>query len=90
MDGREVIIILDRHHGILCSGSKLFGIKNHAYYYRHVKVNFANFFNRQNIEGKKGKEYDLLLLNNIAYARLDMDYNETFEKLVRFNENLGR
>ncbi|RVW54406.1 hypothetical protein CK203_068411 [Vitis vinifera] len=44
----------------------------------------------QNIRGKKGKEDDLLLLDNIAYARLDIDYNEAFEKLVRFNGDLAR
>ncbi|RVW99285.1 hypothetical protein CK203_030629 [Vitis vinifera] len=41
-------------------------------------------------EGKKGKEDVLLLLDNIAYARLDIDYNEAFEKLVHFNGDLAR
>ncbi|XP_059591129.1 uncharacterized protein LOC109121789 [Vitis vinifera] len=70
--------------------SELFGVENHAYCYRHVKENFSSFFNRQNIRGKKGKEDALLLLDNIAYARLDIDYNEAFEKLVRFNGDLAR
>ncbi|RVW97995.1 hypothetical protein CK203_029089 [Vitis vinifera] len=48
------------------------------------------FFNKQNIRGKKGKEDALLLLDSIAYARLEIDYNEAFEKLVRFNENLAK
>ncbi|RVW95664.1 hypothetical protein CK203_031605 [Vitis vinifera] len=43
-----------------------------------------------NIRGKKGKEDALLLLDNIAYARLDIDYNKAFEKLVRFNGDLAR
>ena len=55
-----------------------------------MKENFSSFFNRQNIRGKKGKEDALLLLDNIAYARLDIDYNEAFEKLVRFNGDLAR
>ncbi|XP_010655185.1 uncharacterized protein LOC104880400 [Vitis vinifera] len=90
LDGQEVIIISDRHQGILRSVSELFGVENHAYCYRHVKENFSSFFNRQNIRGKKGKEDALLLLDNIAYARLDTDYNEAFEKLVRFNGDLAR
>ncbi|XP_059598679.1 uncharacterized protein LOC132255063 [Vitis vinifera] len=90
LDGQEVIIISDRHQGILHSVSELFGVENHAYCYRHVKENFSSFFNRQNIRGKKGKEDALLLLDNIAYARLDIDYNEAFEKLVRFNGDLAR
>ncbi|RVW78574.1 hypothetical protein CK203_049815 [Vitis vinifera] len=38
--------------------------------------NFSSFLNKQNNIGKKGKEDVLLLLDNIAYARLDIDYNE--------------
>ena len=30
-----------------------------------------------------------MLLDNIPYAKLDIDYNEAFEKLVCFNENLA-
>nr|CAN80481.1 hypothetical protein VITISV_036329 [Vitis vinifera] len=83
-------LALDRHKGILRSVSELFGVENHAYCYRHVKENFSSFFNRQNIRGKKRKEDALLLLDNIAYARLDIDYNEAFEKLVHFNADLAR
>ena len=90
LDGKEVIIISDRHQGILRSVSELFGIGNHAYYYRHVKENFSSFLNKQNIRGKKWKEDTLLLLDSIAYTRLDIDYNEAFEKLVRFNDNLAK
>ena len=89
LDGKEVVIISDRHQGILRSVFELFGTKNHAYCYRHVNENFSNLFNRQNIISKKWKEDVLLFLDNIAYARLDIDYNETFEKLVRFNEDLA-
>ncbi|RVW19494.1 hypothetical protein CK203_117645 [Vitis vinifera] len=90
LDGKEVVIISDRHQGILRSVSELFGIGNHAYCYRHVKENFSSFLNKQNIRGKKGKEDALLLLDSIAYARLEIDYNEAFEKLVRFNDNLSK
>ena len=47
-----------------------------------MKKNFSSFFNRQNIRGEKGKEDALLLLDNIVYARLGIDYNEPFEKLL--------
>ncbi|RVW30540.1 hypothetical protein CK203_097808 [Vitis vinifera] len=76
--------------GILRSVFKLFGTGNHAYCYRHVKENFSSFLNKQNIRGKKRKEDALLLLDSIAYARLDIDYNEAFEKLVHFNDNLAK
>ncbi|KAL6326014.1 hypothetical protein AAG906_038506 [Vitis piasezkii] len=90
LDGKEVVIISDRHQGILRSVSELFVTGNHAYCYRHVKANFSSFLNKQNIRGKKGKEDALLLLDNITYARLEIDYNEAFEKLVRFNDNLAK
>ena len=54
-----------------------------------MKKNFTSFFNRQNIRRKKGKKDAWLLLDNIAYAKLDIDYNEAFKKLVCFNENLA-
>ncbi|RVW81038.1 hypothetical protein CK203_045401 [Vitis vinifera] len=76
--------------GILRSVFKLFGTGNHAYCYRHVKKNFSNFLNKQNIRGKKRKEDALLLLDSIAYARLDINYEEAFEKLVHFNDNLAK
>ena len=53
-----------------------------------MNKNFSIFFNRQNFRGKKGIKDVLLLLDSITYARLDIDYNEAFEKLVRFNDNL--
>ena len=53
-----------------------------------MNENFSIFFNRKNFRGKKGIKDVLLLLDSIAYARLDIDYNEAFEKLVRFNDNL--
>ncbi|RVW60120.1 hypothetical protein CK203_086578 [Vitis vinifera] len=74
---------------LVWSVQKIMRIGNHAYCYRHVKENFSSFLNKQNIRGKKGKKM-LLLLDSIAYARLEIDYNEAFEKLVRFNDNLGK
>ena len=53
-----------------------------------MNENFSIFFNRQNFRGKKGIKDVLLLLDSITYVRLDIDYNEAFEKLVRFNDNL--
>ena len=32
----------------------------------------------------------MLLLDNIAYARLEIDHNEAFEKLVCFNDSLAK
>ena len=40
LQDKEVVIISYRHQVILCSVSQLFGVKNRAYCYRHVKENF--------------------------------------------------
>ncbi|KAL6328667.1 hypothetical protein AAG906_003352 [Vitis piasezkii] len=80
LDVKEVVILSDRHQGILHSVFELLRTGNHAYCYQYVKENFSNFLNKQNIRGKKGKE-DVLL---------DIDYNEAFQKLVRFNDNLAK
>ena len=39
---RDVIIIFDRHQGIIRSVSEVFGSENHAHCYRHIKENFSN------------------------------------------------
>ena len=90
LNGKEVVVVSNRHQGILHSVSEFFGTENHAYCYRRVKEKISSFLNRQNIKGKKGKEDVLLLLDNIVYAKLDVDYNDAFEKLVHFNDNLAK
>ena len=82
LGGKEIVIISDKHQGILRSVSELFGIENHAYCYRHLKENFTSCFNRKNIKGKKGKEDAWALLDGIAFARFDANYIDPFEKLV--------
>ena len=82
------MIISNRHKGILRSVSELFGTKYHAYCYHHLKENFTGCFNRQNIRGKQGKEDVWALLDGIAFTRLETDYHDAFEKLIRFNEEL--
>ena len=75
------MIILDIHQGILHS-VLVFVRDNHAYCYRHLKENFTSCFNKQKIRGKKGKEDAWALLDGIAFARLETDYNDAFEKLA--------
>ena len=69
---------------------ELFGIENHAYYYQHLKENFCTYFNKHNIRGKKDKEDAIMLLDAIAYARLDLDYIIALENLRCFNEDLAK
>ena len=70
-----MIILSDRHPGLLRSVPKLFGGENHSYCYRHLKENFGSFFNKYNTTGNKGKENALQWLDKISYVRLETDYN---------------
>ena len=54
--GENEVIISDRHPTLLHSVLEIFGVENHAYYYRHLKENFSTFISRYNTRGNKGKE----------------------------------
>ena len=65
---KDVLILLDRHPGLLRSVLELFGEENHVFCYLHLKENFSSFFNKSNTRGKKGKENALQWLDKITYA----------------------
>ena len=77
---KEVFIILDRHSGLLRSVPKIFGAKNYAYCYRHLKKNFSSYFNKHSTKGNKGKENFLEWLDKIEW--LPMHKGERKEKHV--------
>ena len=51
-----MVILSDRHPGLLRSVPELFGGENHGYCYRHLKDNFNSFFNKYNKKGTKGRK----------------------------------
>ena len=61
---------------------EIFGSKNHAYCYRHLKENFSSFLNKQNTKGCKGKENALEWLDKIAYEKLDTDSCLNYESIT--------
>ncbi|KAL6332956.1 hypothetical protein AAG906_019967 [Vitis piasezkii] len=69
---------------------KVFGLENHAYYYRHLKENFSSFLSKHNTRGNKGKENALQFLDSIAYARLEHDYNMSMFELRKYNDALAK
>ncbi|RVW30634.1 hypothetical protein CK203_041042 [Vitis vinifera] len=87
---RDVIIIFDRHQGIIHSVSEVFGSENHAHCYRHIKENFSSFLTKLNTKGRKVKENALQMLDSIAYARLDCDYEVAMDTLRTFNHDLAK
>ena len=86
---KEVVIISDRHPGLLRSVPEIFGAENHAYCYRHLKENFSSYFNKHNTKGNKGKENELEWLDKIAYARVETNYNYHMFELRKYNESLA-
>ena len=86
---KEVVIISDRHPGLLCSVLEIFGAENHAYCYRHLKENFSSYFSKHNTKGNKGKENSLEWLDKIAYAMVETDYNYQMFELPKYNESLA-
>ena len=52
---KEIVIISDRHLGLLRSVPEIFGVENHAYCYRYLKENFSSYFNKHNTKGNKGE-----------------------------------
>ena len=85
---KDVVILSDRHPGLLRSVPELFGEENHAYCYRHLKENFSSFFNKSNTRRNKEKENALQWLDKIAYARLEIDYNAHLNELRMYNDSL--
>ena len=53
---KNMVILSDRHPGLLRSIPELFGEENHAHCYHHLKENFNSFFNKSNTRGNKEKE----------------------------------
>ncbi|XP_059591763.1 uncharacterized protein LOC100245246 isoform X1 [Vitis vinifera] len=86
---KEVVIISDRRPALLRSVPEVFGLENHAYCYRHLKENFSSFLSKHNTKGNKGKENALQLLDSIAYARLEHDYNVSMFELRKYNDTLA-
>ena len=84
-----MVILSNRHPGLLCSVPLLFGEENHAYCFRHLKENFSSFFNKSNTRGNKEKENALQWLDKIAYARLEIDYNVHLNELNMYNDSLA-
>ena len=84
----EVVIISDKHQGIIRSVSKVFGSEFHAHCYRHVKENFGSVLTKVNTRGRKGKENALQMLDRVAYARLETEYN-IFVFFVKHMDKVG-
>ena len=86
----KVIIISNRHQGIIRSVLEKFGSENHAQYFYHIKENFGSFLTKKNTKERKEKENVLQMLDSITYVRLDWDYEVVMDTLRTFNHDLAK
>ena len=84
----KVIIISNRHEGIIRSVLDVFSSENHAHCYHHIKENFSSLLTKLNTKWRKIKENSLQMLDSITYARLDCDYEVAMDTLRTFNHDL--
>ena len=87
---REVVLISNRHKGIIHIVAEVFGSEFHVHCYCHVKENFSSFLTKFNIRGIKGKENALDLLDQVAYAHLDTEYIVALDTLRTYNIKLTK
>ncbi|XP_028773768.1 uncharacterized protein LOC114730821 [Neltuma alba] len=88
----ELTIVSDRHNAIIRAVREIFGGERHAFCYRHVKENFSAELMKLN-RGKKrtsaqSKDDTLKLLDDIAYARLESEFNDAMENMRSFSSQL--
>ncbi|XP_028798742.1 uncharacterized protein LOC114754150 [Neltuma alba] len=88
----QLTIVSDRHNSIIAAVRTIFGSERHAYCYRHVKENFSAELVKANRGKRKTsksmKEDGLQLLDNIAYARLDGEFDKAMDHMHRFSPQL--
>ncbi|XP_028751932.1 uncharacterized protein LOC114711682 [Neltuma alba] len=90
---KEVTIVSKRHNSIKGVVQAVLGGDQHVFCYRHVKENynaeFLKIAREKRRTSRQTKEVALKLLDSIAYARLDRDYDHSMEKLMGFCLKLG-
>ncbi|XP_028784192.1 uncharacterized protein LOC114740238 [Neltuma alba] len=88
----QLTIVSNRHNAIIGAVGAIFGGNSHAYCYRHVKENFSFEMNklyrdRRRISGIS-KEVGLKLLDDIAYARVNFQFDKTMTRMGNFSPHL--
>ncbi|XP_028784272.1 uncharacterized protein LOC114740315 [Neltuma alba] len=87
----QVTIVSDRHNAIIGAVQAIFGGERHAYCYRHVKENFSAEqvkVNRGKRTSQWSKEDALKVLDRVAYARVDSDFDNAMAELRTMSPEL--
>ncbi|XP_054786991.1 uncharacterized protein LOC129293202 [Prosopis cineraria] len=84
----QVTVVSDRNSAIIAAVRATFGDERHAYCYRHLKENFSlevtKIIKGTGKNNGYNKEDALKLLDAIAYARLECDFNVAMGNLRSF------
>ncbi|XP_028754382.1 uncharacterized protein LOC114713878 [Neltuma alba] len=88
----ELTIVLDRHNAIIGAVRVIFGSDRHAFCYCHVKENFSSEWLKIN-RGRgrtsaKSKVDALKLLDDIAYARLETEFDKAIGHMRDMSQEL--
>ena len=84
----EVVIIYNRHQGLIRSVVKVFGVENHAHCYRLIKRTSVASSQKTNTKERTRKQNALQLLDTVAYTRLVCDYDVATDMLCPYNSYL--
>ncbi|XP_028767621.1 uncharacterized protein LOC114725290 [Neltuma alba] len=87
----QVTIVSDRHNAIIGAVQAIFGGERHAYCYRHVKENFSAEqvkVNRGKRTSQWSKEDALKVLDRVAYAKVDSDFDNAMAELRTMSPEL--
>ncbi|XP_054777285.1 uncharacterized protein LOC129285571 [Prosopis cineraria] len=94
MGSLEVTIVFDRHNAIISAVEVVFRGNRHAFCYRHMKENFNAEFvkigRRRRRATTISKEDALKLLDAIAYARINLEFNRAMGNLRAFCPELAQ
>ncbi|KAK4284109.1 hypothetical protein QN277_000982 [Acacia crassicarpa] len=90
----QVTLVSYRHSAIIDAVKAIFGDERHSYCYRHLKENFSSEVTKFNKSlGRNcglGMDYALKLLDAIAYARLESDFDKALRNLRSLSPDMAQ
>ena len=79
----QPVIMSDRNQSLLFAPPKVFSIKNHSYYLRHVRHDFITYSEKLGIRCQASKDMlkEKEMFNRVAYAHTRIEYVVAMEEL---------
>lgn len=83
----EVVIISDRHQGIIRIVLEIIVSECHAHCYHHIKEYFSSILTKINTRGRKEKKIASKVLKKVAYAGQEIEYDVVLDLAKWVEEN---